>query len=175
MSRKQIHESKFEALKAFKKKTREYWSTHDPYIEIESKLCLHCKDTKISKEFYKCSTNKDGLQPWCISCYKKRHRLNPARQMITNSKARAKRMGLEFNITEEDILIPEICPILKKPMKINDKLSRKEYSPSLDRFDNNKGYTKGNIRVISHRANSLKSDATIFELEQIVKYMKGEI
>lgn len=35
------------------------------------------------------------------------------------------------------------------------------------------GYVKGNVRVISYRANALKRDASVQELEAVVLYMKG--
>ena len=44
--------------------------------------------------------------------------------------------------------------------------------PSLDRIDGAKGYVKGNVRVISHRANMLKNDATIEELELVLKDLR---
>jgi hypothetical protein len=41
-------------------------------------------------------------------------------------------------------------------------------SPSLDRIDSSKGYVKGNVRVISHRANLLKNNATVEELKLLL-------
>jgi len=49
------------------------------------------------------------------------------------------------------------------------------HSPSLDRVVPNLGYVKGNVHVISWRANSLKKNATIEELEKIIQYMKEHI
>ena len=49
----------------------------------------------------------------------------------------------------------------------------RDRTPSLDRFVPNLGYVKGNIRVISFRANRLKSDATIDEMRQVLAYMEG--
>lgn len=40
-------------------------------------------------------------------------------------------------------------------------------SPSLDKINPIKGYVKGNVRVISQRANWLKNDATYEEMETI--------
>jgi len=45
-------------------------------------------------------------------------------------------------------------------------------APSIDRVDNSKGYVPGNVRIISWRANRLKNDATVEEMELIIKYMK---
>lgn len=86
---------------------------------------------------------------------------NRAKAMLIASRARAKAKGWEHNITLEDIIIPEVCPALGIAMD----------SASLDRHDNAKGYVKGNVRVISTRANSLKSDATREEIAAILAYM----
>jgi hypothetical protein len=46
-------------------------------------------------------------------------------------------------------------------------------SPSLDRIDSNLGYIKGNIKVISFKANRIKSDAVITDVEKVLEYMKS--
>ncbi len=89
--------------------------------------------------------------------------------MFIGAKCRAKRDGLEFNISKEDITVPTHCPILRIPIKKNTGSGFHNDSPSLDRVDNSKGYVKGNIRVISNRANLLKCDATLEELELLLK------
>lgn len=48
---------------------------------------------------------------------------------------------------------------------------RTDNSPSLDRIDNSSGYVKGNVHIISMRANRIKSDATLQELKSVVKYL----
>jgi len=50
----------------------------------------------------------------------------------------------------------------------------KRDSPSLDRWDNSQGYTLENTRVICYRCNELKRDATLAELETVVRYMMPE-
>lgn len=90
--------------------------------------------------------------------------------MLLGCKARAKLKGLEFNIIAEDVILPTHCPILGCELIKN---TIKQYnSPSLDRVDNSKGYIKGNVRVISSRANTLKGDGTVEEFIKIIEYMK---
>lgn len=48
----------------------------------------------------------------------------------------------------------------------------KEAVAELDRLIPDKGYVKGNVHWISRRANRIKSDATVEELEKIISYMK---
>ena len=87
------------------------------------------------------------------------------------ARTRSRKNGIEFTITKEDIIIPEVCPILGMPLTKGDG-----YLPnamSLDRVDNNKGYIPGNVRVISRQANMLKSSLTIDILEKIIHYIKN--
>lgn len=79
------------------------------------------------------------------------------------AKDRADKKGLEFNIEESDILIPTVCPLLNIPIEFGTKEDYNS-SPSLDRIDNTKGYIKGNIWVISKKANTMKNSATLKEL-----------
>jgi hypothetical protein len=46
-------------------------------------------------------------------------------------------------------------------------------SPSLDRIDPSQGYIKGNVVVISHKANRLKNDAGLAELRALVAWLES--
>ncbi len=85
--------------------------------------------------------------------------------------------GLEFDITIDDVVIPEYCPVLGIKLEATVGTGRRnlnelESSPSIDRIDNSRGYTKDNIMVISLRANNLKKDATLQEVKALVRYME---
>lgn len=89
--------------------------------------------------------------------------------MWDRAKRRAKEKNLSFNIEVEDIIIPEKCPVFNTPFIIS---RNSEQSPSLDRIDSSKGYVKGNIQVISRKANTIKSNATPEEVMLVAKFME---
>jgi hypothetical protein len=84
------------------------------------------------------------------------------------SKKRANEKNIEFDIEVDDIIIPKHCPILGIPLKKNN-IGWAPDMPSLDRVDPNKGYTKGNVKVISGKANVMKNNATLEELKIFTK------
>jgi hypothetical protein len=93
-------------------------------------------------------------------------------KMFHNAQHRAKRKGIPFTITIDDIIIPETCPLLGIPLvSTNDK--RDPRNPSLDQIVPGQGYTPNNIQVISYRANVLKWDASLQELELLVENLKS--
>jgi hypothetical protein len=96
---------------------------------------------------------------------------NPERRMVAAAKKTAKSKGLDFNIDASDIVIPDECPVLGIKLQIGVG-TRSDNSPSLDRIVPSKGYTKGNVIVISWRANRLKQDATIEEMDAIASFYK---
>lgn len=146
--------------------------------------------------FRKSPTCTSGYRGKCKTCdgnreyarrYQKEHNIRRdnqgkrgrSRNMIDNAKRRAIDKDLDFNLDIDylESIAPDICPVLNIPLDYYSSSGiqgRNPYGPSLDRFDNSKGYTKDNVRIISWRANSLKSDATIAEIEAILTYMKGE-
>ena len=102
----------------------------------------------------------------------------PEWKMHQRAKQRAKRLGREFTLKVEDISIPAMCPILGIPLVVHRGNSGAfADSPSLDRTDNDRGYTKDNIRVLSQRANQMKGDASVEELlafaDWIIKEYRG--
>lgn len=103
---------------------------------------------------------------------KKRRKENPAVFMLQSAKKRAKAKGIEFTITLEDIVIPKKCPILGIPIYVGEGFIR-YHSPSLDRVDNKKGYIKGNVAVISYKANGFKGDMSITDVRKLLKYMEN--
>ncbi len=98
---------------------------------------------------------------------------NPEGKLLISARQRAKKAGVPFNLEVCDVLIPEVCPILGIPLKVNHKANQPgPGSPSIDRLVPNRGYVKGNIAVISHRANTIKSSASVVEVEAVLNWMK---
>ncbi len=90
-------------------------------------------------------------------------------------KASAKARGIAFELLPsdiDDIGIPVSCPILGIPLHFN-RGSVQDNSISFDRIDSTKGYSRDNVIVISYRANKIKSNASLDELREIVKFYES--
>lgn len=84
--------------------------------------------------------------------------------------AKKRNIYFDLSITDiDDIGIPITCPILGIRLAFN-RGEQRDNSISFDRIDSNEGYTRDNLVIISNRANRLKSDATLTELQQISSY-----
>jgi hypothetical protein len=98
---------------------------------------------------------------------------NRALVLLGQAKYRAKRKGIEFNLELSDIVIPKLCPVLKIPLAAGSSSGGpRGCSPSLDRIDNTKGYIKGNVQVMSHKANTMKHCANNNELILFANWIK---
>ena len=152
------------------------------------KVCTKCKIKKSIDEFFKNASNKSGYAFRCKSCdkeYQTIYNTTPKRKEVErnsriklkerilwrSAKNRAKDKNIEFDISYEDIIIPNVCPILGINI-YRDATKNCDNSPSLDRIDNSKGYVKGNVCVISNRANIIKSFGSIEDHQKIIDYMK---
>ena len=93
----------------------------------------------------------------------------------SSAKERSNKKGIPFDIELSDIKIPEICPVLGIPINVRlGRGMRQPDSASLDKFIPSLGYVKGNIQVISWRANRLKSDGTPEEWVKIAEWCQKE-
>jgi hypothetical protein len=165
-----------------------------------TKTCNTCKEEKFPAEFSLNNAAKDGLQYNCRICdnkrqtqrreenkdehleysrnYQRNRRLNfeyRLQMLINASKQRAKLNNREHEINVEDIksIYPAdgCCPIFGIKLEFNNAGFR-DNSPSIDRIDSTKGYTRDNIQVISWKANRIKGAASLQDLEMLVAYLK---
>lgn len=94
---------------------------------------------------------------------------NPERTLLDGAKDRARRDGYVCTLTIRDIVIPEFCPLLGTKLEPGKGTGgAKASSPSLDKIRPELGYVPGNVWVISYRANMIKNDATLRELQTLV-------
>ena len=157
----------------------------------EGKVCSRCKEWKL---FYMFGARDsiDKYSSWCKECdalssaaYRNTPRGKETlnlyytnhweRRRIKDAKVRAKFKKLPFNITEDYVksITPSdmICPALGIQMKVGQTVKESKVSaPSLDRLIPKLGYVKGNIIIVSNRANTLKRDATPEELMKVAKF-----
>ena len=99
---------------------------------------------------------------------------NPKSYLLHNAKSRAKKKNLAFDLTADDFTIPEFCPVFGIKLELTWGEGTKDNKPSLDRIDSSKGYIKGNVQVLSWRANNLKSDGTLLEFLKLVEFMSAD-
>jgi hypothetical protein len=136
----------------------------------ELKVCLHCgqSDVRWSRSGSSVCTVCRNAQ---TSGFKYR---KPKTQMLANARQRAKKENVLLTITKNDFEIPELCPVLGVPLTPGTRANH-DYSPTLDKVIPELGYVKGNVQVISHRANRIKSDSTLDELKKLVVYLEHAV
>lgn len=132
-----------------------------------------CGKCKCEYENYQVSATS-----YCKHCKREYQRLNDTRSkesvILSSAKKRAKRNGLDFDLCIDDIVIPPTCPVLGITLSNTNKVSCYN-SPSLDKMIPSKGYVKGNVNIISMRANFIKNNATYDEIKQILKWMESKL
>jgi hypothetical protein len=84
--------------------------------------------------------------------------------ILERVKQSAKERNLEFNLDINDIIIPEYCPLLDMKLTFIYSLESRDSYYSIDRIDSSRGYVKGNIQIMSLKANTMKNSATKEEL-----------
>lgn len=146
-------------------------------------FCKICKSSKSDSEFHKDKRKEFGLDNRCKLCRKTlahQSRLdNYFSEYCRGKKSECKIKSYEFNLTPEylESIWSGYCAIFKT--KINHDHSgcgsHHVNQASLDRINPNKGYTIGNVQWVSGRANRIKYNASIEELEMILANMKQKV
>jgi len=98
---------------------------------------------------------------------------NRAKHLLSTAKQRAKKKGIEFDLTVDDIVVPTHCPILGLLLDQSDGKRADDIS-TIDRLDPSIGYVRGNVFVISDRANRIKNNGTFEEHLKIAEWMKKQ-
>lgn len=156
-----------------------------------TKSCTKCGVDKPLDDFYPHKGGRYGRDSQCRQCVNKRtserDRLDPSkhhylrrrrwlesnreRVILAAIKSKCKRLGIPFDLTLSDIVIPDVCPVLGIPIMAGTGLSHAN-SPSVDRIIPTGGYLKGNVQIISQKANAMKQDATVLELQRFAKWIQ---
>lgn len=94
-------------------------------------------------------------------------------RMWSSAKKRARQAGVPFTLRFVDFpAMPTVCPVLGISINMNARRGPCSNSPTLDRIVPSLGYVKGNVAIISHRANTIKSDGTLDEILAVAEYVR---
>lgn len=105
-----------------------------------------------------------------VAAIQKRYRDSDRKRFLFRSnKYNAKKRGIEHTLLYEDIVWPTHCPLLGVELNYRT-VGREDYGISLDRIDNTQGYVKGNVQVLSLKANVMKYSAS---KEELIAFAKG--
>lgn len=138
------------------------------------------RETYHGRECISCgNTEKYSKSSSCVNCAVGRNSraripgsIEHKKKLLSDAKYRAKQKNIPFNITVDDIIVPEKCPVFGTRLEINSSGMSSPNSPSIDRIISEWGYIKGNIIVISHRANTIKQNASPSELGIIYRFFR---
>lgn len=137
--------------------------------------CQSCGETKCVSEFSKSEGTKIGYDSSrCKACKRAERKAVEAwankpmvKRIFDRVKGRAVRKGISFDLELEDIIIPDVCPVFKVPFIYGDH----SWTYSLDRIKPELGYVKGNVVVISNKANMMKNTATTEDVRMLYEWM----
>jgi hypothetical protein len=110
------------------------------------------------REYNKAYKSKDNekYQQYCKSNY--------AMWLLSNAKRAEKDRGIPCNLDISDIIIPTHCPYLGFELTTIRGAGQLDTNASIDKINPKLGYTKGNVEIISRKANRMKNNASPKEL-----------
>lgn len=122
--------------------------------------CRQCETIWSTERQQKCSKSLEGCLNW----------------RLISLRSRAKKRGLEFNLTPEDLVArwneqDGKCFYSGRPLKFgsarNHELSKDDLS--VDRVDPQRGYVLDNIVFCTRHVNTMKSDLSIEEFSRLLR------
>ena len=170
-------------------------------LQVASKICQKCKQSKPLEEFAQNLNAKDNRSNTCKECRKIYYQQNRSvllekkreyrkrtsnltsyklKSLLHSAKQRARRDSLPFDLTMEwiETVVASHCPITLEPLDwTRDQVVDGNPGPNSPSIDKNKpglGYVQTNCAIISHRANTIKSNGTIDEHRRVVQYMAAQ-
>ena len=98
-----------------------------------------------------------------------KHR-NPYKTVFQNARARVLRGGGTWELDFDTFDFPEYCPYLGYKLNYSYGKGKIQHnSPSFDQINAGMGYIKGNVEIVSNRANSMKNDASVDDQIEMAK------
>ncbi len=135
----------------------------------------HKEQWKKYRKPLKTKEEKEAL----LSVKRKWKESHPEINLWSAVKYRAKKENIPFDIEASDLKIPKYYPYLKIELTSKKGIKHADNLMSVDRIDAEKGYVKGNVEVISYKANRMKNNANTKELiifaQNILKIYEGHI
>ena len=140
------------------------------YSNSSNRECSKCGSVKPKEQFFKHSQRSDGLHSWCKECCKEGSRRSIAKKYATfegristflrTCKVSAKKRGQEFSLTRQDFEEMwrdqyQLCAYSGIEMTTLPSMLT---SVSVERIDNEVGYTRENTVLVCNGVNRMKSD-----------------
>jgi len=145
---------------------------------VGEKTKLRCNNCGFEKSVTHFSKHKSTITGYdtsrCKECKKSERQwveISIEKRIYNRAKSRAKKNGIDFDLELQDIVLPEKCPVFDREFIYGDH----DWTYSIDRIDPTKGYLKGNIQIISNRANMLKGNASIDEIRLLYLWMLNTV
>jgi hypothetical protein len=133
------------------------------------------RSRKAARERYREKKKAFGLDVNDRASTGTRQSYSPWYRLWAGAKVRATNKNLPFDIELSDVcelvVDLEVCPVLGIPFNWKNPVMSYD-SPTLDRMVPELGYVKGNVAVISLRANMIKTNATSQEVGKVYSWMK---
>ena len=147
--------------------TKEWYQNNKEQVKAKAKQYYHDNKEKVLEDVKKYrEANRPKIQEKGREYYRRKLK----NRLLNSARARSRKYGYEFNLTEADIILPKYCPLLGIEMFVTESRKGSKHSSfSLDRIDSSKGYTKDNVWVISHMANSMKSDSNYEDFKKMAE------
>lgn len=137
----------------------------------QSKKLAAKKARSAAQQRYSASDKgKEAKQRWRDANSKKDWVINTR----WRAKQRAKRSGVDFELSTEYLysITTDQCPVFGTPFLFSNNKNILPESPSIDRIDPAKGYVRGNVVVLSMKANLIKSAYGADDIFKVAAWLK---